>query len=113
TNGVAAIHSELLKRTVVPDFAALFPCKFNNKTNGVTQRRFLLLANPPLASVITEAIGDAWVGNLEEFQKLEPLAEDAAFRAAVRRAKQEAKVRFAAWLESATGRMVDPEAIFD
>ena len=61
TNGVAAIHSELLKRTVVPDFAALFPERFNNKTNGVTQRRFLLLANPALAAVISGAIGDGWI----------------------------------------------------
>jgi starch phosphorylase len=113
TNGVAAIHSELLKRTVVPDFAAAFPGRFNNKTNGVTQRRFLLLANPPLATVITDAIGDGWIVDLDEFQKLEPLAGDKAFRAAIRRAKREAKVRFARWLKSATGHVVDPEAIFD
>jgi glycogen phosphorylase len=113
TNGVAAIHSELLKRTVVPDFAALFPERFNNKTNGVTQRRFLLLANPALAAVITEAIGDQWVGDLDELRKLEPLAGDKAFRAAIRKAKREAKVRFAGWLESATGQVVDPDAIFD
>ena len=113
TNGVAAIHSELLKRTVVPDFAALFPGRFNNKTNGVTQRRFLLLANPPLAAVITDAIGDGWIVDLDQLQKLEPLAGDKAFRAAIRRAKREAKVRFAGWLKSATGQVVDPEAIFD
>ena len=113
TNGVAAIHSELLKRTVVPDFAALFPGRFNNKTNGVTQRRFLLLANPPLATVITDAIGDGWIVDLDQLQKLEPLAGDKAFRAAIRRAKREAKVRFAGWLKSATGQVVDPEAIFD
>ena len=85
TNGVAAIHSELLKQTVVPDFAALFPGRFNNKTNGVTQRRFLLLANPPLATVITDAIGDGWIVDLEQLQKLEPLAGDKAFRAAIRK----------------------------
>ena len=113
TNGVAAIHSELLKRTVVPDFAALFPGRFNNKTNGVTQRRFLLLANPPLATVITDAIGDGWIVDLDQLQKLEPLAGDKAFRAAIRKAKREAKVRFAGWLKSATGQVVDPEAIFD
>ena len=113
TNGVAAIHSELLKRTVVPDFAALFPGRFNNKTNGVTQRRFLLLANPPLAAVITDAIGDGWIVDLDQLQKLEPLAGDKAFRAAIRSAKREAKVRFAGWLKSATGQVVDPEAIFD
>jgi len=113
TNGVAAIHSELLERTVVPDFAALFPGRFNNKTNGVTQRRFLLLANPALATVITDAIGDGWIADLEQLQKLEPLAGDKAFRAAIRRAKREAKVRFAGWLKSATGQVVNPEAIFD
>ncbi len=113
TNGVAALHSELLTRTVVPDFAALFPARFNNKTNGVTQRRFLLLANPPLAAVITDAIGDGWIMDLDQLQKLQPLAQDKAFRAAIRRAKREAKVRFASWLKSATGQVVDPEAIFD
>ena len=113
TNGVAAIHSELLTRSVVPDFAALFPGRFNNKTNGVTQRRFLLLANPALASVISDAIGDGWIADLDQIRKLAPLAEDTTFRAAVRKAKRDAKVRFARWLESATGQVVDPEAIFD
>jgi len=113
TNGVAAIHSELLKRTVVPDFAALFPGRFNNKTNGVTQRRFLLLANPPLATVITEAIGDGWITDLGRLQALAPLAGDAEFRRAIRTAKYEAKVRFAAWLKAATGHVVDPESVFD
>ncbi len=113
TNGVAAIHSELLKKTVVPDFAALFPERFNNKTNGVTQRRFLLLANPALARVITDAIGDGWITNLEELEKLKPLARDKSFRAAVRGAKAEAKKSFAAWLKSTTGETVDPESIFD
>jgi starch phosphorylase len=113
TNGVAAIHSELLKRTVVPDFAEMFPERFNNKTNGVTQRRFLLLANPPLAKVIKDAIGDGWVTDLNELTKLKPLAEDKNFRAAVRAAKLEAKARFAGWLKSATGQVVDPDMIFD
>jgi starch phosphorylase len=113
TNGVAAIHSELLKKTVVPDFADLFPERFNNKTNGVTQRRFLLLANPPLARVITEAIGDSWLINLSHLSKLKPLAEDKSLRQAVRHAKAEAKMRFANWLKSATGHVIDPESIFD
>jgi len=113
TNGVAALHSELLKKTVVPDFAALFPERFNNKTNGVTQRRFLLLANPPLAQVITEAVGDSWITDLDQLVKLKPLADDKSFRAEVRKAKREAKTRFASWLKSATGQVVDPNAIFD
>jgi starch phosphorylase len=113
TNGVAALHSELLKKTVVPDFAELFPDRFNNKTNGVTQRRFLLLANPPLAKVITDAIGDGWIGDLSQLEKLQPLAEDKGFRAAIRRAKREAKVRFVNWLNSVTGQNADPDTIFD
>jgi starch phosphorylase len=113
TNGVAAIHTKLLKETVLPDFASLFPERFNNKTNGVTQRRFLLLSNPSLAQVITKAIGDGWITNLNELEKLKPLAQDKAFRAAIRKAKQEAKKRFASWLKSETGQVIDPEAIFD
>jgi glycogen phosphorylase len=113
TNGVAAIHTDLLKKTVVPDFAELFPERFNNKTNGVTQRRFLLLANPSLAKVITDAIGDGWVADLSQLEKLKPLAEDKNFRSAIRKAKREAKVRFAGWLKTATGQVVDPDAIFD
>jgi starch phosphorylase len=113
TNGVAAIHSELLKKTVVPDFAALFPERFNNKTNGVTQRRFLLLANPALAKVIRDAIGDDWIADLSQLKKLKPLADDRTFRASIRSAKREAKTRFADWLKSATGQVVDPDTIFD
>jgi starch phosphorylase len=113
TNGVAKIHSDLLQRTVVPDFAAFFPERFNNKTNGVTQRRFLLLANPALSRLITESIGDAWVVDLSQLGRLKPLAEDAAFRAAVRGAKQVAKQRFAEWLKRTTGDVVDPASIFD
>jgi len=113
TNGVAALHSELLKKTVVPDFAAIFPERFNNKTNGVTQRRFLLLANPPLARIITEAIGDGWITDLSQLERLNPLAADAAFRNRVRLAKREAKGRFSDWLRSATGQLVDPDRLFD
>jgi starch phosphorylase len=113
TNGVAAIHSQLLKTTVVPDFAALFPERFNNKTNGVTQRRFLLLANPGLADAITDAIGTRWITDLNRLEDLKPLADDRAFRTAVRAAKRTAKERFAAWLKQATGQVVDPESIFD
>jgi starch phosphorylase len=113
TNGVAAIHSRLLRETVVPDFAELFPERFNNKTNGVTQRRFLLLANPTLAKVITHGIGEDWVADLAQLEKLKPLAGDKAFRAAVRGARHEAKERFARWLKKATGQSVDPDSLFD
>jgi len=79
----------------------------------VTQRRFLLLANPPLAAVITAAIGDGWITDLDRLQELAPLAGDPGFRRAIRAAKYEAKGRFAAWLKTATGHVVDPESIFD
>jgi starch phosphorylase len=110
TNGVAALHSELLKQRVVPDFAAMFPERFNNKTNGVTPRRWLLLANPSLAAVITEAIGDGWITDLSQLEKLKPLADDRAFRLAVTTAKRQAKMRFIEWLGSPE---IDPDAIFD
>ena len=113
TNGVAAIHSELLRTTTVEDLAEMFPERFSNKTNGVTPRRWLRLANPPLAHTITDAIGDGWVTDLGELRKLTPLADDASFRQAFRKAKREAKVQFADWLRSTTGQSVDPDSIFD
>src|SRR5215471_12401125 len=91
TNGVAAIHSGLLRTMTVRDLAEMFPERFSNKTNGVTPRRWLLLANPALASVITGAIGDAWIGDLDQLKKLKPLAEDNGFHDAFRKAKREAK----------------------
>ncbi|HTL58958.1 MAG TPA: glycogen/starch/alpha-glucan phosphorylase [Candidatus Limnocylindrales bacterium] len=110
TNGVAALHSDLLKQRVVPDFAAVFPERFNNKTNGVTPRRWLLLANPSLASVITEAIGDGWITDLAQLEELKPLADNGSFRLAVATAKRQAKMRFIEWL-GITG--IDPDSIFD
>src|SRR5207248_5985323 len=76
TNGVAAIHSELLRTTTVKDLAEMFPERFNNKTNGVTPRRWLRLCNPALAGLITEAIGDGWVSDLGQLRRLVPLADD-------------------------------------
>jgi glycogen phosphorylase len=113
TNGVAAIHSGLLRAMTVKDLAELFPERFSNKTNGVTPRRWLLLANPALAGCITEAIGDGWIVDLAELAKLRPLAADSGFRAAVRNAKREAKSGFAEWLRSTSGVTVDPDSIFD
>ena len=113
TNGVAALHSELIKQRLVPDFATMFPERFNNKTNGVTPRRWLLLANPALAKAITEAIGDGWITDMSQLQKLKPLADDKSFRDAVRVAKREAKRRFADWLKRDGGPIVDPDTIFD
>jgi starch phosphorylase len=113
TNGVAEIHSKLLRTMTVKDLAEMFPERFNNKTNGVTPRRWLLLSNPALAGIITEAIGDGWITNLGQLSKLKPLADDKAFRSSVRKAKREAKVRFAKWVEMSTGQVVDPDSIFD
>jgi starch phosphorylase len=113
TNGVAAIHSRLLRTTTVKDLAELFPERFNNKTNGVTPRRWLLLANPALARSITAAIGDDWISDLDQLRRLKPLADDRTFRDAVRAAKREAKLQFATWLESASGQAVDPDTMFD
>jgi glycogen phosphorylase len=113
TNGVAAIHSGLLRTVTVKDLAEMFPERFNNKTNGVTPRRWLLLANPALAGVITEAIGEGWITDLAELGRLRPLADDQGFRDALRRAKREAKSKFAEWLKSTSGVPVDPGSIFD
>lgn len=113
TNGVAAIHTDLLKKRVVTDFAEMFPERFNNKTNGITPRRWLLLANPYLSHVISEAIGPDWITHLEQLQKLKPFAADPAFRTAVLNAKHQAKIRFADWLKRSLGEELDPDTIFD
>jgi starch phosphorylase len=113
TNGVAQIHSDLLRTRVVADFAEMYPERFNNKTNGVTPRRWLLLANPDLSQLINESIGDGWVTDLNELRRLLPLADDAAFRASFLRTKQAAKGRFTSWLKATTGQVIDPNAIFD
>ena len=113
TNGVAAIHSELLRTTTVKDLAEMFPERFNNKTNGVTPRRWLRLANPALAGVITKAIGDGWMTDLSQLRKLKPLADDRGLHDACRKAKREAKAQFADWLKATSGQTVDPDTIFD
>ncbi len=113
TNGVAQIHSDLLRTRVVADFAAIFPERFNNKTNGVTPRRWLLACNRGLSGLITEAIGDQWVTDLTELQRLKPLVDDAGFRSRFQATKQAAKKQFASWLKATTGQEVDPTSIFD
>jgi starch phosphorylase len=113
TNGVAKIHSELLRTQLLADFAQMYPKRFGNKTNGVTPRRFLLNANPGLSKLITEAVGDGWVTDLDRLRKLVPLAEDSAFRDKFMKTKREVKVRFADWLKSASGVAVDPDSVFD
>ena len=113
TNGVAAIHSKLLRTVTVKDLAEMFPERFSNKTNGVTPRRWLLLANPALASTITAAIGDGWITDLAQLSKLKPLADDRGFRNEFRKAKREAKAQFAQWLKATSGQTVDPDTVFD
>ncbi len=113
TNGVSKIHSDLLRTRVVQPFADMFPGRFNNKTNGVTPRRWLLLANPQLAELITDAIGDQWLDDLSQLRGLTSLADDAAFQERFLKGKQEAKNRFVAWLKQSTGERVDPKTLFD
>jgi starch phosphorylase len=113
TNGVAAIHSELLRTVTVKDLAEMFPDRFSNKTNGVTPRRWLLLSNPLLAGVITEAIGEGWVTDLSQLSKLKPMANDKGFRDKFRNSKRQSKSQFAGWLKSSIGQTVDPDTIFD
>jgi glycogen phosphorylase len=113
TNGVAAIHSDLLRTHVLHDFSEVFPGRFNNKTNGVTPRRWLQQANPFLSRLITETIGDSWVTDLAQLRRLLPLADNDSFRRQFREAKRAAKVAFATWLHRTSGQIVDPDSIFD
>jgi glycogen phosphorylase len=113
TNGVAKIHSELLRTMTVRDLAEMFPERFNNKTNGVTPRRWMHLSNPALSGSITEAIGDGWITDLDQLRKLEPLAADAALSDSFQKAKRSAKRQFADWLRRSSGEVVDPDSIFD
>ena len=102
-NGVAALHSELLKSDVLNDFAKLWPEKFSNKTNGVTPRRWMVLSNPRLAHCITQRIGEGWIRDLYELRKLEPLVDDPDFRAEWRQIKHANKTALAGLIEQRTG----------
>jgi glycogen phosphorylase len=113
TNGVAAIHSQLLRTVTVKDLAELFPERFNNKTNGVTPRRWLLLSNPALSRAITDVIGNGWTTDLSQLKKLQPLANDRTLQNAFLKAKRDVKLQFAEWLKSTTGQTVDADSIFD
>jgi starch phosphorylase len=112
-NGVAALHSELLRRDVLRDFSELWPEKFLNVTNGVTPRRFIMLTNPGLTNLVTEAIGDAWTRDLEHLRALESMADDPAFRDAWRRVKRRNKEALAAEIQRKTGVVPDPASLFD
>jgi starch phosphorylase len=113
TNGVAAIHSHLLRTVTVRDLAELYPDRFNNKTNGVTPRRWLRLTNPFLAASINDAIGDSWIADLSALRDLLPLADDGRLQDEIRLARGRAKREFARWLHKSAGVTVDPESIFD
>lgn len=112
-NGVAALHSDLLKATLFADFHKIYPTKFTNMTNGITPRRWLNQANPALSALIAKAIGDGFKKDLTDLKKLTPLAEDKDFRAAFRAVKQQNKVRLANKIEALTGVKLNPDSIFD
>lgn len=112
-NGVAALHTELLKQTVLKDFHELWPNKIQNVTNGVTPRRWLVLSNPRLSQLFTEKIGENWVHNLEDLQQLEGYADDPGFRAAWRQIKRDIKQDLAARIRTRTGIAINPDSMFD
>ena len=112
-NGVAEMHSDLLKHTVLRDFHDMWPEKFQNKTNGVTPRRFIALANPPLAALIEEVIDGDWLRNLERLRQLEPYADDSAFRTRWRGIKRLAKERLVDHIRRSCGIRLDPDTLFD
>src|ERR1700687_1763759 len=111
TDGVAAVHSRLLRTTTVKDLAEMFPERFSNKTNGVTPRRWLLEANPALAREITQVIGDRWITDLSQLSKLKPFAEDRSFHEVFLKSKRDTKARFANWLKATSGQIVDPDPL--
>ncbi|MDR0363145.1 MAG: glycogen/starch/alpha-glucan phosphorylase [Planctomycetota bacterium] len=113
TNGVAALHTALLKSRVVPDFADMYPERFNSKTNGITQRRWLLKSNPALANLITAHVGDKWVVDLDELRKLEPLAGDSGFREKFVAMRREAKLKLVDQVKREIGFELNPDSIFD
>lgn len=112
-NGVAALHSDLLKQTTLRDFYEMYPEKFTNVTNGVTPRRFMVLSNPRLTNLITSKIGDGWIKNLEELRKLESFVQDADFRNEFRQVKQAVKQDLANYIETNYSVEIDPNSLFD
>ncbi len=112
-NGVAALHSELLKEDVLKDFYHLWPEKFSNKTNGVTPRRFMVLSNPGLSQLISSRIGDGWIKNLDKLRELEQFAHDPVFEQEWRQAKHDNKLALAGYILQRVGVMVNPESLFD
>ncbi|KAM3090516.1 glycogen/starch/alpha-glucan phosphorylase [Phormidesmis sp. 146-35] len=113
TNGVAALHTELLKRDVMHDFFEMYPEKFQNKTNGVTPRRWVLMSNPVLSQLITSKIGDQWLKNLDDLRKLEAFADDPEFQAAWRKIKQDNKRTLADYIQANNDLEIDVDSMFD
>lgn len=112
-NGVAKIHSDIIKNIVLKDFYALAPEKFNNKTNGISHRRFFAEANPTYAKLVTEAIGDGWLKDAFELEKLKEFQNDTQFLKAVGASKRANKERLAAYVKAETGLVIDPNTVFD
>ncbi|RTQ31185.1 glycogen/starch/alpha-glucan phosphorylase [Variovorax gossypii] len=112
-NGVSGLHSELMKQSIFSDFAKIFPERFNNKTNGVTPRRWLAQANPPLAALLDQRIGKGWRRDLSQLEALRPMAAQPAFVRAFRHAKRENKLRLANWVEQHLKIDIDTDALFD
>jgi len=112
-NGVAELHTELIKQELMQDFYQLWPDKFQNKTNGVTPRRWLLMSNPELSSLITEKIGDGWIKDLDKLRQIEPFAEDPEFRVRWRQIKQDRKQKLAEYILRSNNLEVDPSSLFD
>jgi glycogen phosphorylase len=112
-NGVAALHSELLKQTTLHDFYQMYPEKFTNVTNGVTPRRFMVLSNPRLSNLITQRIGDGWIKNLDQLRQLENLIEDGHFRDQFRQVKQAVKQDLTDYVRVNYGLQLNPESLFD
>jgi len=113
TNGVAELHTKLLRTRMFPELSEMFPDRFNSKTNGITQRRWLLSANPPLASLITETIGEGWITDYSQISKLRTYAEDPSFQKAFHEVKKQTKQSFASHVYREFGWKVDPESIYD
>lgn len=113
TNGVAALHSQLLKSSMFPELAMIYPERFNNKTNGITQRRWLLNANAPLAGLLKETIGDSWITDFSKIAELRPYADETSFIRKFDKVKLKAKKEAAAYLKAEFGWDIDPNSIFD
>ncbi len=112
-NGVSALHTRLLQETILHDFAAYWPTKFTNKTNGITPRRWLREANPTLSALISEAIGDGWIRDLEQLRQLEPLADDAEFQRRWTAVKQGCKQPLISMVRQECGVILTPDSLFD